>query len=60
MIHVFPTNDKKEHVMEGTMCSCNPVLDWSTPECIVIHRAFDGRECFEEIVELLKQKNISK
>ncbi len=55
MIHVYPLNDLKEHELEGTMCPCGPRIDWTNPEAIVIHNAWDLREVNEEL-ETLKIK----
>jgi hypothetical protein len=48
MIHVYPENDLKEHELEGTMCPCNPKVDWSESEGIVIHNSWDFREVTED------------
>lgn len=44
VIHIYPRNDTKEHVLEGTTCWCDPVVEWEHPEALVIHNAADGRE----------------
>lgn len=44
MIQVTPINDLMEHEQEGTMCHCEPEVDWSHAEAIVMHNALDGRE----------------
>lgn len=53
MIHVTPTNDLKEHIEEGTQCWCNPELDYSGAEIIVIHNSADGREYLEQAEKIL-------
>lgn len=53
MIHILPTNDIKEHE-ETTTCECNPQVEiQDNAEILVIHNAFDGREYFERIEEIL-------
>jgi len=42
MIHVYPKNDWIEHETEGTMCPCEPRIDWKLG--IVVHNALDKRE----------------
>jgi hypothetical protein len=46
MIHVYPKNDWIEHEVEGTMCICEPRIDWELG--IVIHNSADGRESQEK------------
>lgn len=55
MYHVYPLNDEQEHTLEGTMCKCNPTVEWVDPntgeaytEALVIHNSFDGREIIEQ------------
>ncbi len=48
MIHVYPLNDEREHVTEGTICWCEPKLATNAPEMIVIHNASDCRELIEQ------------
>lgn len=63
MNHVFPCNDLKPHKLDGVNCECGPrlvrfpaggdaclcALDHSAlAEAVVVHRAFDHREFFEE------------
>ena len=52
MIHVYPVNDVREHDLESTMCECNPRIDWSGAEALVIHNAWDCREIHEELERL--------
>lgn len=52
MIHVYPLNDEREHVTEGTTCWCDPQLDLEQPEIIVIHNSLDGRELIEQAEEI--------
>lgn len=53
MQHVYPLNDEREHVTEGTTCWCDPKLDISGPELIVIHNSADCRELIEQ-AEVIK------
>lgn len=48
MVHVYPLRDKRQHDTEGTMCWCEPVLDWTLPEALVVHNSLDGRETLEQ------------
>ena len=64
MMHVYPLNDEHEHEVEGTMCPCNPKVEFADPatgepysEALVIHNAFDCREVIEEAEEILKKLN---
>lgn len=64
MMHVYPLNDEQEHELEGTMCHCNPTVEWADPvtgepysEALVIHNAFDCREVIEQAEEILKKLN---
>lgn len=47
MIHVYPVDDWIEHKLEGTGCICEPRVDFSYGEGIVIHNSVDGRETRE-------------
>ena len=47
-LHVLPVNDIRLHSESGEICHCNPRIDRSNDEVLVIHNAFDGREMFEE------------
>jgi len=58
VIHVYPLNDEQPHELKGTMCQCNPRVEWHDPEtgeahseALVIHNAFDCREEAERIKE---------
>lgn len=46
-LHVYPVNDLREHVTEGEACWCQPEIDDSGDEQLVIHNALDQRECYE-------------
>jgi hypothetical protein len=46
VIHVYPVNDWIEHETEGTMCICEPRIDWQLG--IVVHNSADGRELREK------------
>ncbi len=52
MSHVYPLNDEREHVTEGTMCWCDPRLITDEPELIVVHNSADGRELIEQAEEI--------
>lgn len=64
MIHVYPLLDEKEHELEGTMCPCEPRVEWADPithlphrEVLVIHNAFDCREAVEQAERILEKGN---
>jgi len=44
--HVYPTNDLREHVTDGSECWCNPTHD--DEHLLVIHNSMDERETYEE------------
>lgn len=53
MVHVWPLNDEQEHVTEGTLCPCGPVvIPAPEGELLVVHRAFDCRESVEEAARI--------
>lgn len=59
MIHVYPLNDEREHELSGTMCPCEPRVEWRHPdtgefhsEGLVIHNSFDCREIVEQAEEI--------
>jgi uncharacterized protein YbaR (Trm112 family) len=60
MLHVYPLNDERPHLLEGTGCPCGPSVEWrhpdtgeAHPEGIVVHRAWDCREAAEEAEAIL-------
>lgn len=64
MMHVYPINDEQEHDLTGTMCHCNPKVEFADPvtrepysEVLVIHNAFDCREVVEQAEEILNKLN---
>ena len=48
-IHIYPINDKKEHILIGTDCPCKPTIEINGSELIIIHNSFDFREIAEEL-----------
>lgn len=54
MLHVYPLNDEREHVLEGTTCPCDPRVEWRH-QTIVIHNAFDCREVIAEAERIKDQ-----
>lgn len=58
MRHVYPLRDERPHVLEGTECPCNPEVDWTGPEALVIHSAFDGRELIEQAELIFKHPDV--
>lgn len=47
IMHVYPDNDEKEHVTDGTQCHCNPAIRLESGNMIVVHNSYDGREYAE-------------
>ena len=47
-IHVYPLNDIRDHDLEGTMCECQPRVEFDIG-ILVIHNAWDFREVNEEM-----------
>ena len=45
ILHVFPIDDLRDHVLVGCDCWCNPEYD--EVDDIVTHNSMDGREDFE-------------
>ena len=43
-LHVYPLNDLREHVLEGTTCWCHPKIE----DDVVVHNAMDQRERSEK------------
>lgn len=44
--HIYPLNDLKEHVTDGSPCWCNPEVD--EDDChIIYHNSMDRREEYE-------------
>lgn len=58
---IFPENDLKEHSEEVVnhigmivpLCKCEPRIDYNDKQLLFIHSSYDGRECMEEVNELL-------
>lgn len=54
MIHIYPNNDIKEHILEGVNCPCEPKITTDGyDDVIIIHNSFDGREGVEWANEIL-------
>lgn len=52
-IHTYPENDLRDHdTSHGTLCPCLP----RTKEggMLIVHNAYDGRECGEVFTDLLR------
>lgn len=45
--HVYPLEDSKAHVLDGSSCWCNPHWEHTEAGWIVIHQAGDGRQSAE-------------
>jgi len=55
-INVLPVGDIKSHIEDAT-CSCNPRVEIVGANLLIVHRAWDNRELFEEITRFLKENN---
>lgn len=52
--HVYPTNDIKDHEIDGTTCECAPTIEQQpSGDLLVIHNSYDGREGLELANEIL-------
>lgn len=47
-VHVLPIDDTRPHI-ERRECPCQPTLEtiYGSPDAVVCHRSYDGREYFE-------------
>lgn len=45
--HVYPINDLRDHETNGAPCWCEPEIEDTADETIVVHHSLDGREKFE-------------
>lgn len=43
VVHVEPVGDLAEHVLEGELCWCQPVVERYMAGFIIKHNALDGR-----------------
>jgi hypothetical protein len=50
-LHVWPLDDKREHVLEGVDCPCEPRTALEGATLIVTHNAFDFRDVAEWLNE---------
>jgi hypothetical protein len=54
IIHVLPINDLEPHDEEGTICKCEPKVEFVEGGMLVIHNAYDQREIIEQVNKILK------
>jgi len=54
--HVYPVDDASEHVLEGTDCPCNPVIEVHGANLLIIHNAWDHREIIEEAIDIMNEE----
>jgi hypothetical protein len=54
IIHILPKNDLEPHEEEGTICKCNPRVEFVEGGMLVIHNAYDNREIIEQVNQILK------
>ena len=52
-IHVYPVNDKQEHITDGPGCPCDPVIEIEGAVLLYIHNAFDYREIIEQAIDIM-------
>jgi len=45
VVHVYPLNDLRDHIIEGRDCWCHPEYD--EEHDVLIHNSLDGREKYE-------------
>jgi len=45
VVHVYPLNDLRDHIVEGRDCWCHPEYD--EEHDLLIHNSLDGREKYE-------------
>ena len=45
VVHVYPLNDLRDHIVEGRDCWCHPEYD--EEHNVLIHNSLDGREKYE-------------
>lgn len=64
--HVYPLRDERPHDTSGTVCWCNPRVEFNDPETgeayfepLVIHNAADCRELIEQAEEIKTQTEAS-
>ena len=55
--HIYPLDDIKDHILEGTECPCSPTVLVEGDTLLVVHNAYDMREIEEEggIAEVVKK-----
>ena len=46
--HIYPLDDLKEHITDGSRCWCQPIVDDIAE--VVIHNSLDRRELTENIL----------
>ena len=48
-IHIYPLDDKREHILIGINCLCEPRIELEGATILIIHNAWDFREIAEEL-----------
>ena len=51
--HVYPLDDTREHITEGTGCPCCPVIEVDGGRLIIVHSAWDGRDAVEQAIDIV-------
>ena len=46
--HIYPTDDLRDHHLEGESCWCHPEVEYEEDGKIIIHKSMDRREEYEE------------
>lgn len=54
-VHVYPLDDLREHITEGTECPCEPTIEVIGASLLIIHNAFDHREIVEQAVDIMNE-----
>jgi hypothetical protein len=52
-VHVYPTMDLKEHIVDGPGCPCNPHIEVEGGALIYVHNAWDCREIIEQAIDIM-------
>lgn len=55
-LHVYPLNDLREHITDGSGCPCNPTVEVVGAYLLYIHNAWDHREIVEQALEILNNE----
>jgi len=54
-ITIEPIDDIREHRLTDEFCDCLPTIEILNGHRLINHNAFDGREAFEKIREIMER-----